>query len=129
MFNDVYSNFYSEEKSKEYLGDMLGKLTNLKELELNVSKLSKIFNFYKILWNICCSNKISDVGMIEICQALQKLTDLRKLKFFFEKFQFSQKIQIIYYFFSIGATPECFPVLGKAISTLKQITNLNLSFK
>ena len=42
MFNDVYRNFYSEEKSKEYLGDMLGKLTNLKELELNVSKFSKI---------------------------------------------------------------------------------------
>lgn len=44
MFNDVYSNFYSEEKSKQYLGDMLGKLTNLKELELNVSKLLEILN-------------------------------------------------------------------------------------
>ena len=68
--------------------------------------------------------------MIEICQALQKLTNLRKLKFFFEKFHFyKKKHHIIYDFFSIGATPECFPVLGKAISTLQQITNLNLSFK
>lgn len=37
-FTNVYSNYYNEEKSKEYFAEMIGKLVNLKQLEINVSK-------------------------------------------------------------------------------------------
>lgn len=38
FFTDTYSNILSEEKSKEYLGEMIQVFDNMKELELNLSK-------------------------------------------------------------------------------------------